>query len=63
MGKSIFIFVILLILIFLITFVSDNFNLVTNKYSVILINHNEFQIIIIKNTNNIQDKIYKIYKN
>lgn len=58
-----FLFVIILVLIFLITFKSDNFQSKTNKYNVIFINHNKFTIIIIKNKNNIQDKIYKIYKN
>ncbi len=62
-NKLTFIFVIIIILIFLITFEYENFESETNKYNIILINHNKYQIIIIKNINNIQDKIYKIYKN
>ena len=60
-----FVFIILLILIFFITFRFENFMVETNKYNIILINHKKYQIVIIKNKNinNVQDKIYKIYKN
>lgn len=62
-NKLNFIFIIIIILIFLITFETENFQLETNKYSVILVNHNKYHIIVVKNANNIQDQIYKIYKN
>ena len=62
-NKLTFILITIIILIFLITFRTENFQLETNRYSVILVNHNKYQIIVVKNANNIQDKIYKIYKN
>lgn len=61
-NKLIFIYIVIFILFFLITFKFENFQSETNKYNIILINHNKFQIIIIKDINNIQDKIFKIYK-
>ncbi len=42
----------------------ENFSgIKTNKYKVILINHKNYQIVLISNENNVQNKIYKIYKN
>lgn len=59
----IFIFILVVILIFLNTFDSEHFYSKTNKYNVIFINHKNYQIIIIKNMSNNENKIYKIYKN
>ena len=58
-----FILVIILILIFLNTFGGEKYKSQTNKYNVILINHRNYQIVLISNTNNVQNKIFKIYKN
>jgi len=45
------------------TFIQENYENLTNKYNIIIINHKKYHIVIIKNINNVQDKIYKIYKN
>ena len=61
MNKQyIFIFVILIIFICVNIREKETF---TNKYNIILINHNNYQIFIVKNTSNTNKKIYKIYKN
>lgn len=62
-NKFIFILVMILLFIFMTFFHIDNFQLMTTKYNVILINHFNYQILIIKNINNIENKIFKIYKN
>ncbi len=54
----IFIFVIILTYIY----IFNQNNLILTNYNIILINHHKFQIIIIKNMNKIENKIYKIYK-
>ena len=62
-NNFIFVLVIILILFFLNTFRFENYQTQTNEYNVILINHEKYQIIVVKNINNGHDKIYKIYKN
>ena len=61
----IFILIILFVLIYINFLKKENFNTDanTNKYNIILINHKNYQIIIIKTINNNYNKIYKIYKN
>ena len=62
-NNFIFILVMILLFIFINFFNNDNFQLMATKYNVILINHKDFKILIFKNMNNIENKIYKIYKN
>jgi len=59
--QCIFIFVILIIFIFIYSRGKETF--ITNKYNIIFINHNNYQIVILKNISNTDTKIYKIYKN
>lgn len=62
MNKQlVFIIIILLILIYINIFIKENFY--TKKYNIILINHKNYQLIIVKNINNTIQNIYKIYKN
>lgn len=62
MNKQlVFIIIILLILIYINIFIKENFY--TKKYNIILINHKNYQLIIVKNINNTIKNIYKIYKN
>jgi hypothetical protein len=62
-NNFIFILVMILLFIFINFFDNDNFQIMTTKYNVILINHKNYQIFIFKNINNIENKIFKIYKN
>lgn len=62
-NTYILIFTLTVILIFLNTFGTEYFYSETNKYNVIFVNHKNYQIIILKNTSNDENKIYKIYKN
>lgn len=55
----IFIFVIMMIFI-CVNIKKETFD--TNKYSVITINHDDYHMVIIKNKNSTNMKIYKIYK-
>lgn len=58
--RYIFIFVILMIFICINIGGKEIFD--TNKYNIISINHNNYQIFIVKNMSNTNKKIYKIYK-
>ena len=58
-----FILVMILLFIFINFIVNDNFQLMDAKYNLILINHKNYKILIFKNINNIENKIFKIYKN
>ena len=61
------IYIFILIITFVFICVSYNIgykeNFKLNKYKIILINHEKFNVLIVKNTNNSNTKIYKIYKN
>jgi hypothetical protein len=60
--NSIFILIILLIYIFIFfTNKIEKFNL--TKYRIIIIKNKNYDMIYLKNENNINNKIYKIYKN
>lgn len=59
-NQYIFILVILIIFFFINIVRKETF---INKYNIVIINHKNYQIVIIKNTNNTDKKIYKIYKN
>lgn len=63
-NNFIFILALILVLIFINLVRFENFDLDTNKYNTIIINHLNYKIIIVSNTNNNgEKKIYKIYKN
>lgn len=70
MNINVFVFILIIsfVLFFLNMYNKENFklNLQTNKYNLILINHENYKIIILKNNfddeNNDIDKIIKIYK-
>ena len=62
-NNFIFILAMILLLIFINFFNNDNFQLMATKYNIILINHKNYKILIFKNINNIENKIFKIYKN
>lgn len=71
MNKNI-IFILLIILIFICVNIDNIYGsnisekFFTNNYKIILINHKNYQIVIINdsiNKNNKMNKIYKIYKN
>ena len=57
-----YIFILVIILIFICVNIEKEI-FIANKYNIILIDHKKYLIIIIKNTNNTNKKIYKIYKN
>lgn len=59
-NQCTFILVILIIFFFINIVRKETF---INKYNIVIINHKNYQIVIIKNTNNTDKKIYKIYKN
>lgn len=59
--EKLYIFILAIIMIFICTNIKkETFDV--NKYSTILINHDNYHICIIKNKNNNNMKIYKIYK-
>jgi hypothetical protein len=65
MNKQ-YIFILVILIIFICVNIIGKETFITNKYNIILINHNNYKIIIVKNTNNTNNtnkKIYKIYKN
>lgn len=62
MNKQ-YIFIFVILIIFICVNIGENETFGTNKYNIILINHNNYQIIIVKNISNDDKKIYKIYKN
>lgn len=62
-NNFIFILAMILLFIFINFFNNDNFQLMATKYNIILINHKNYKILIFKNINNIENKIFKIYKN
>lgn len=62
MNKQ-YIFIFVILMIFICVNIGGKETFGANKYNVILINHNNYQIVIIKNTSNTDKKIYKIYKN
>lgn len=62
MNKQ-YIFIFVIIMIFICVNIREKENFITYKYNIILINHRNYHIIIVKNTNNTNHKIYKIYKN
>jgi hypothetical protein len=62
MNKQ-YIFILVILIIFICVNILGKETFITNKYNIILINHKNYKIIIIKNTINTNKKIYKIYKN
>lgn len=62
MNKQ-YIFILVILMIFICVYIRGKETFITNKYNIILINHNNYQIIIVKNISNTDKKIYKIYKN
>lgn len=62
MNKQ-YIFILVILMIFIFICIRGIETFILNKYNIILINHNNYQIIILKNTSNTDKKIYKIYKN
>ena len=61
--NKIIMFILIILLIFICVSIDFEENFKTNKYKIILINHKNYKIIIIKDINNADNKIYKIYKN
>lgn len=62
MNKQ-YILILVFLMIFICIYIRGKETFITNKYNIILITHNNYQIIIVKNTSNTDKKIYKIYKN
>lgn len=62
MNKQ-YIFILIIFIIFICINIIGKESFITNKYNIILINHTNYKIIIVKNINNFDNKIYKIYRN